>query len=91
MGGVFEPLLLVGSMLTLVAIGLPIAYAVGIATILTAFALGLPLEVILLKLSDGVDNFSMLAIPFFVFAGAIMRAPWLPRCGGVRWAPWGRA
>lgn len=72
MGGTFEPILLVSSMLFLVAIGLPIAYAVGIAAILTAFALGLPPEVILLKLSDGVDNFSMLAIPFFVFAGAIM-------------------
>jgi tripartite ATP-independent transporter DctM subunit len=26
----------------------------------------------LLKVSDGVDNFSLLAIPFFVFAGALM-------------------
>ncbi len=72
MGGTFEPILLIGSMLFLVAIGLPIAYAVGVSAIVTAFALGLPAEVILLKLSDGVDNFSMLAIPFFVLAGAIM-------------------
>jgi tripartite ATP-independent transporter DctM subunit len=27
---------------------------------------------VLLKVSDGVDNFSLLAIPFFVFAGALM-------------------
>src|SRR5437773_12300951 len=26
----------------------------------------------MLKISDGVDNFSLLAIPFFVLAGAIM-------------------
>ncbi|MCJ8337143.1 MAG: TRAP transporter large permease [Pseudomonadales bacterium] len=72
MGGDFEAILLIASMLGLVMLGLPIAYAVGLSTIITVYALGLPPEVVLLKLSDGVDNFSMLAIPFFVFAGAIM-------------------
>ena len=33
---------------------------------------GIPLEAILLKVSDGVDNFALLAIPFFVLAGALM-------------------
>jgi len=36
-----------------------------------------PLEAVMLKISDGVDNFSLLAIPFFVLAGAIMaEAAW---------------
>ncbi len=33
---------------------------------------GILLEAVWLKVSDGVDNFALLAIPFFVFAGALM-------------------
>ena len=72
MGGVFGPVLLLGSMLLLILLGLPIAYAIGIAALLAAWWVGIPPEAVLLKVSDGVDNFSLLAIPFFVFAGAIM-------------------
>ena len=72
MGGTYGPLLLIGGMLLLVVLGVPIAYAIGIASLITALVIGIPLEAILLKVSDGVDNFSLLAIPFFVFAGALM-------------------
>jgi tripartite ATP-independent transporter DctM subunit len=71
-GGAFGPILLLGSMLLLIAIGMPIAYAIGIAALLAAWWAGIPLEAVLLKVSDGVDNFALLAIPFFVLAGAIM-------------------
>jgi tripartite ATP-independent transporter DctM subunit len=66
-------------MLLLVVLGVPIAYAIGIASLITALYVGIPLEAILLKVSDGVDNFSLLAIPFFVFAGALMAQ------GGMAW------
>ena len=79
MGGAFGPLLLIGGMLFLVVLGVPIAYAIGIASLITALVIGIPLEAILLKVSDGVDNFSLLAIPFFVFAGALMAQ------GGMAW------
>ena len=79
MGGTFGPLLLIGGMLLLVVLGVPIAYAIGIASLITALVVGIPLEAILLKVSDGVDNFSLLAIPFFVFAGALMAE------GGMAW------
>ncbi len=79
MGGTFGPLLLIGGMLLLVVLGVPIAYAIGIASLITALVIGIPLEAILLKVSDGVDNFSLLAIPFFVFAGALMAE------GGMAW------
>jgi tripartite ATP-independent transporter DctM subunit len=72
MGGAFGPILLLGSMLALIALGLPIAYAIGVAALLAALYVGIPLEAVLLKVSDGVDNFALLAIPFFVLAGAIM-------------------
>ncbi len=79
MGGTFGPLLLIGGMLLLVGLGVPIAYAIGIASLITALVIGIPMEAILLKVSDGVDNFALLAIPFFVFAGALMAE------GGMAW------
>src|SRR5207245_4719936 len=37
-----------------------------------AIQLGIPLEAVMLKISDGVSKVAMLTIPFFVLAGAIM-------------------
>src|SRR5690606_15423410 len=67
-----EPLILLGSFAILVIIGIPIAYALGMAAIIGALYVDMPLEAVVLKISDGVDEFSLLAIPFFVLAGAIM-------------------
>lgn len=67
-----EPLVLLGTFAVLVAIGVPIAYALGMAAVIGALYIDLPLEAVVLKTSDGVDDFSLLAIPFFVLAGAIM-------------------
>src|SRR5579864_4499583 len=53
-------------------IGVPIAYSLGLASIAAALWIGLPLEAIMLKISDGVSKVAMLTIPFFVLAGAIM-------------------
>src|ERR1700757_884565 len=54
------------------AIGVPIAYSLGLAAIAGAFSIGIPLEAVILKISDGVSKVAMLTIPFFVLAGAIM-------------------
>jgi len=54
------------------AVGVPIAYALGLAAIVTALWVDIPLEAVMLKISDGSDDFALLAIPFFVLAGAIM-------------------
>jgi tripartite ATP-independent transporter DctM subunit len=67
-----EPLVLLGTFAILVTIGVPIAYALGMAAVAGALYIDLPLEAVVLKISDGVDEFSLLAIPFFVLAGAIM-------------------
>src|SRR6202140_477935 len=53
-------------------IGVPIAYALALAAIAGAAWIGIPLEAIMLKISDGVSKVAMLTIPFFVLAGAIM-------------------
>ncbi len=72
MGGTFGPILLLGGLFGLLLIGTPIAYALGLSAVATALFIGIPLEAVWLKVSDGVDNFALLAIPFFVFAGALM-------------------
>jgi TRAP-type mannitol/chloroaromatic compound transport system permease large subunit len=54
------------------AIGVPIAYALALAAIASALYIGIPLEAVMLKISDGVSKVAMLTIPFFVLAGAIM-------------------
>src|ERR1700732_731594 len=54
------------------AISVPIAYSLALAAIAGAFWIGIPLEAVMLKISDGVSKFAMLTIPFFVLAGAIM-------------------
>src|ERR1700690_2893646 len=54
------------------AIGVPVAYSLGLAAIAGAMWIGVPLEAVMLKISDGVSKVAMLTIPFFVLAGAIM-------------------
>ena len=53
-------------------LGIPVAYAMGLATLITALWIDIPLEAVMLKISDGMDDFALLTIPFFVLAGAIM-------------------
>jgi tripartite ATP-independent transporter DctM subunit len=65
-------LILLGSFALLCALGVPVAYALGLAALVAAFWVDMPLEAVILKISDGTDDFALLAIPFFVLAGAIM-------------------
>ncbi len=67
-----DMLILLGGFAVLCAIGMPVAYALGFAAILAALYVEIPLEAVMLKISDGTDDFALLAIPFFVLAGAIM-------------------
>jgi TRAP-type C4-dicarboxylate transport system permease large subunit len=67
-----DALVLIGSFTILCLVGMPVAYALGLAAIFAALWMGIPLEAIALKTSDGMDDFPLLAIPFFILAGAIM-------------------
>jgi tripartite ATP-independent transporter DctM subunit len=67
-----DTLVLLGAFVVLCAIGMPVAYALGLAALIAAVWVDIPLEAVMLKMSDGTDDFSLLAIPFFVLAGAIM-------------------
>ena len=64
--------LLLFTMFACFALGVPIAYSLALAAIVGAWWIGIPLEAVMLKISDGVSKVAMLTIPFFVLAGAIM-------------------
>src|SRR5246500_205950 len=67
-----EILIVVGTMLVCFALGVPIAYALGLGALAGAYWIDIPLEAVMLQVSSGVSKFAMLTIPFFVLAGAIM-------------------
>ena len=70
-----EILIVIASLFVCFALGVPIAYSLGLAA-LAALAgtlwIGVPIEAVMLQISSGVSKFAMLTIPFFVLAGAIM-------------------
>jgi tripartite ATP-independent transporter DctM subunit len=53
-------------------IGVPVAFAIGLASVATILAAGLPIAVVFQKMVGGMQVFSFLAIPFFIFAGELM-------------------
>ncbi|MFC7459310.1 TRAP transporter large permease [Hydrogenophaga defluvii] len=67
-----EAAVLLGSFLLLILIGMPVAYALGVSALIGAWWIDIPLDAVMIAISSGVNKFSLLAIPFFVLAGAIM-------------------
>jgi tripartite ATP-independent transporter DctM subunit len=49
-----------------------VAYAMGLASLIGALWIEIPIGAIMISIASGVNKFSLLAIPFFVLAGAIM-------------------
>jgi len=64
--------LLLGIFAVLVVLRVPITFCLAISAIITGFYLNVPLEAIVKVMADGVMNFSLLAIPFFIIMGEIM-------------------
>jgi tripartite ATP-independent transporter DctM subunit len=56
----------------LLVLGVPVAFAIGLSSVATILAAGLPVAVVFQKMVGGMQVFSFLAIPFFVFAGELM-------------------
>ncbi|MBC3385024.1 TRAP transporter large permease [Pseudomonas sp. SWRI12] len=67
-----DALILLGSFLLLILIGMPVAYALGAAALIGAWWIDIPFQAMMIQITGGVNKFSLLAIPFFVLAGAIM-------------------
>jgi tripartite ATP-independent transporter DctM subunit len=56
----------------LLLLGVPVAFSIGLSSLATLFYEGLPLAVGFQQMISGMNPFSFLAIPFFIFAGEIM-------------------
>lgn len=70
-------LTLFGCFFVLVFIGVPISFSIGIATVasmLLMFPRDIAAITVSQRLANGLDNFALLAIPFFIFAGTLMNS-----------------
>jgi tripartite ATP-independent transporter DctM subunit len=67
-----DALVLLGSFAVLMLIGMPVAYAMGLAALIGALWIDIPIDAVMIQVASGVNKFSLLAIPFFVLAGAIV-------------------
>lgn len=56
----------------LLVLGVPVAFAIGLASMATILYEGLPVGVLFQQMMSGMNIFSFLAIPFFVFSGELM-------------------
>jgi len=64
--------ILFGAFTLLMLIGTPIAFCLGVASFATVLYMGLPPLVVFQRLNSGMSVFSLLAIPFFIYAGDLM-------------------
>ena len=60
------------SFIILLALGVPVAFAIGLSAVCTILYEGLPIAVLFQQMMSGMNIFSFLAIPFFVFSGELM-------------------
>ncbi len=63
---------LLGIFALCVIIGVPVAFALGISAIAAFWYEGLPLMIGFQRIISGINVFSLMAIPFFIFAGELM-------------------
>ncbi len=67
-----DAFVLLGSFFALMMVGMPVAFALGLSALIGALWIDVPLDAVMIQLGSGVNKFSLLAIPFFVLAGALM-------------------
>jgi tripartite ATP-independent transporter DctM subunit len=67
-----DAFILLGSFAVLMLVGMPVAYAMGLSALIGALWIDIPIDAVMIQIASGVNKFSLLAIPFFVLAGAIM-------------------
>jgi C4-dicarboxylate transporter DctM subunit len=67
-----EALVIFLTFLALMALGVPIGTALGIAAVITVYYFDLGIGMLGVNFSSGIASFPLLAIPFFVLAGVIL-------------------
>lgn len=70
---------LFGLLIVLFVLSVPIAASLGFSSILTLQIDGQPLIVVAQKVFEGLDKFSLMAVPFFILAGSLMQSGGIAR------------
>lgn len=65
--------------IVLLALGVPVAFSMAVATIGGFLMLSIPLETVAHKMLSGIEPFPFVAIPLFVLAGALMETSGISR------------
>lgn len=67
-------MVLVVTFVVLLALNVPVAFSIGLATVAAVFAVGdIPAFLLVAqRMATGIDSFALLAIPFFILAGLLM-------------------
>ncbi|MGI5976760.1 MAG: TRAP transporter large permease [Candidatus Limivicinus sp.] len=67
-------LILLGVFVVMICFKLPITFALAASSVLAAIYMKIPLMGIIQQMAKNINNFSLMAIPFFILAGEIMGA-----------------
>lgn len=67
-----EALVMIGLLFALLAIGIPIAFSIGLSVLCVMTITDVPLTIFTQRVANAADSFALLAIPFFVLAGELM-------------------
>lgn len=64
--------LFLGTLFLFVALGIPVAFSLGLSNLAIMLAMDMPFMVLAQKMISGMNSFPLLAIPFFMFVGEVM-------------------
>lgn len=67
--------LIIGLLIFLIALGLPVAIALGLTAVISLYALfgiSAPVDLVAQRMYYGVNSFLLVAVPFFMLAGEVM-------------------
>ncbi len=62
------------ALLALLLLGVPIFAALGLASLLYIHMAGIPPLIVIQQMFNGIDQFALLAVPFFILAGILMNS-----------------
>lgn len=62
------------SLLTLLFLGMPVVFVLGLSATLAVWTVDAPMAIVSQRMFAGLNSFTIMAIPFFVFVGVIMDA-----------------
>lgn len=67
-----EGLFILIGLLLLIFTGIPIFISIIIVAVVSSLAMGIPFQMVIIKMFGSINSFSLMAIPFFIIAGNIM-------------------